>query len=96
MRKKVAKTLNISMRPQTFDDVVGLDMEVAAIQQVINSDRLPRAFLLAGPFGCGKTTLAYLIARAIQGEFLAPDEDPFVQEIWRERQALMRLPDDGD
>ena len=22
--------------------------------------------------------------------------DPFVQEIWRERQALMRLPDDGD
>lgn len=79
--KKPTTTLNISMRPRSLDDVIGLDKEVAAIKSLITAGKLPRAFLLHGPFGCGKTTLAHLIARAVQG----PDHDPnatmFLQEI---------------
>lgn len=62
------RTLNITLRPQTLDEVIGLRREVAAIRNLIATDRIPRAFLIAGPFGCGKTTIAYLIAREIQGD----------------------------
>lgn len=68
-------TLNITMRPKTFNDVIGLNLEVSAIRKKI-SQSVPRAFCLSGPFGTGKTTLAYLIAREIQG-----DADPVIQEI---------------
>lgn len=60
-------TLNLTLRPTRFRDVIGLRSEVAAIEALIKTERLPRAFLLSGPFGCGKTTLAYLIAEAVQG-----------------------------
>lgn len=71
-------TLNITMRPSTFDEVIGLETQVTAIRNKI-AQGVPRAFLLTGPFGCGKTTLAYIIAKDIQGwEFTG---QPQVQEI---------------
>lgn len=78
-RKKAGQTLNITMRPKTLDEVIGIEENVSAIRQLVREDKIPRAFLLAGPFGCGKTTLAYLIASAVQA---GVDEDcPFVQEV---------------
>lgn len=81
MKAKQTTTLNISMRPRSLDDVIGLDREVAAIKSLIGSGKLPRAFLLHGEFGCGKTTLAHLIARAVQGPDLDPAARMFLQEI---------------
>jgi hypothetical protein len=75
------QTLNLTLRPRTLDDVIGLDAEVAAIRTLITNDTLPRAFLLAGPFGCGKTTLAYLIAREVQGPDLMDEANLFVREV---------------
>lgn len=73
------ETLNITMRPKEFGEVIGLENEVAAIRNKIDSGGIPRVFLLKGPFGCGKTTLAYVIARYVQGwEFTGT---PQVQEI---------------
>lgn len=60
------QTLTITMRPKTFDEVVGLESQVSAIKNKI-AEGVPRAFALFGPFGCGKTTLAYIIAKAVQG-----------------------------
>ncbi len=72
-------TLSISMRPQKFADVIGLENEVGVLLKKIDSGDIPRGFLLTGPFGCGKTTLAWLIARAVQGwDF---DGEPQVMEI---------------
>lgn len=72
------ETLTITMRPRTFDDIIGLETQVAAIRNKI-ANGVPRAFLLKGPFGCGKTTLAYIIAKEVQGwEFTGA---PQVQEI---------------
>lgn len=80
-KRSSGKTLNLTLRPRTFEDVIGLEKEVAAIRRVIEGGSLPRAFLLAGPFGCGKTTLAHLIARAVQGPGHDPDATMYLQEI---------------
>ena len=55
------------MRPKTFDEVVGQDEAVAILKQVAESNdpNSPKVFLLDGNYGCGKTTLAYVFARAI-------------------------------
>jgi len=55
------------MRPQTFDEVVGQDEAVAILKHVAESNdpNEPKVFLLDGKFGCGKTTLAYVFAKAI-------------------------------
>jgi DNA polymerase III delta prime subunit len=72
------ETLNITMRPGSFDDIIGLEQQVAAIKKQIENG-VPRAFLLSGPFGCGKTTLAYIIAKYVQGwDFTG---SPQVQEV---------------
>lgn len=60
-------SLSIDLRPQSFAEVIGSADIVAAIQKKIADDQIPIAFLFDGPFGYGKTTLAYLVARAIQG-----------------------------
>jgi hypothetical protein len=79
MTSEVGSTLSLTMRPTKFEDVIGLADEVATIRAKIDSGNIPRGFLLTGPYGCGKTTLAWLIAHAVQGwEF---DGTPQVQEI---------------
>jgi hypothetical protein len=73
-------TLSITMRPRTFDDVIGLQAQINAIRNKI-AEGVPRGFLLKGQYGCGKTTLAYIIAREIQGWDFPADMPPQVQEI---------------
>ena len=72
-------TLSLTMRPRTFGEVIGLEMQVATLRKKLDSGDVPRGFLLVGPYGCGKTTLAWLIATAVQGwEF---DGNPQVIEV---------------
>lgn len=53
-------------RPTSFDEFIGHDEEIATIKRMLQDrDRAPRAFLLHGPTGCGKTTLARIIAREL-------------------------------
>lgn len=61
------------MRPQTLDDVVGQDHLVgkgAPLRSLIESDRLP-SIILWGPPGCGKTTLARVIAETTKSRFVS-------------------------
>lgn len=54
-------------RPTTFDEVVGQDEAVKLLKAVVampKADR-PKVFLLGGSYGCGKTTLVSVFARAI-------------------------------
>jgi hypothetical protein len=74
------ETLNITMRPKTFEEIVGLEEEVAAVRAIIDNGNIPRCFCLMGPFGCGKTSLAFLIAKYVQG-FEFSDITPQIQEI---------------
>jgi Holliday junction resolvasome RuvABC ATP-dependent DNA helicase subunit len=58
--------LTLDMRPQAFDEIVGLEPQVKVIRAAIEQD-LRKPFLLTGSFGFGKTTLALLIAKEVQG-----------------------------
>ena len=52
-------------RPQSFDDVLGQQAVTRTLKNALKSGRIAQAFVFAGPRGCGKTTTARILARAL-------------------------------
>jgi DNA polymerase-3 subunit gamma/tau len=55
-------------RPSTFAEVVGQDHVTRTIANAFSSGRVHHAFLMTGPRGCGKTTVARIIGKAVNCE----------------------------
>lgn len=77
--------LTTAYRPRTFDEVVGQDATVKGIRAYVAKARAahaagsvdyPHALLFSGESGCGKTTLAYIVARALVCENIQPGYNP--------------------
>jgi DNA polymerase-3 subunit gamma/tau len=60
-------------RPKTFREVLGQDAIVTTLRNAIKFNRLAHAYLFCGSRGTGKTTLARILAKAIN--CLEPKED---------------------
>jgi len=64
-------------RPQDFDDVVGQEAVVRTLRNAIELGQLRQAYLFAGPRGTGKTSMARILAKAVnceQGPTATPDK----------------------
>src|SRR5215470_12583662 len=52
-------------RPQSFGDIVGQETVVQTLQNAIEQNRIHHAYLFSGVRGVGKTTLARILAKAL-------------------------------
>jgi len=52
-------------RPQGFDEVVGQEAVVRTLQNAIAHNQVRQAYLFAGPRGTGKTSMARILAKAL-------------------------------
>jgi putative ATPase len=67
-----ARLLADRMRPETLDEYIGQEHILGPgklLRRAIEADQVT-SILLYGPPGCGKTTLAHIISKRTQGEFV--------------------------
>ncbi|WP_191278009.1 DNA polymerase III subunit gamma and tau [Nocardioides flavus (ex Wang et al. 2016)] len=62
-------------RPETFQEVIGQDHVTEPLRAALAANRVNHAYLFSGPRGCGKTTSARILARALNCA-QAPISDP--------------------
>jgi DNA polymerase-3 subunit gamma/tau len=61
----MSQALYRKYRPQGWAEVVGQEHVVQTLKNAIVTDRVAHAYLFAGPRGTGKTTMARLLAKAV-------------------------------
>lgn len=59
------KTLYRVYRPQRFEDVAGQEHIITTLKHAVEEHRIAHAYLFCGPRGTGKTSIAKLLAKAI-------------------------------
>ncbi|MDR7085664.1 DNA polymerase-3 subunit gamma/tau [Aeromicrobium panaciterrae] len=62
-------------RPETFAEVIGQDHVTEPLRHALAANKVNHAYLFSGPRGCGKTTSARILARALNCE-KAPVAEP--------------------
>ena len=67
--------LALKYRPQRFDDVVGQSHVSRTLSNALKTGRAAHAYLFTGPRGVGKTTMARILAKALNCE-RGPVEEP--------------------
>ncbi|KGH82443.1 DNA polymerase III subunit gamma/tau [Oenococcus oeni] len=61
------KALYRQYRPRTFSDLVGQTVIAQTLENALKSNKVGHAYLFAGPRGTGKTSVAKIFAREIEG-----------------------------
>ena len=75
------RALTRTYRPQTFEDVVSQEHVSSTLKNAIKQNRLSHAYMFCGPRGVGKTTMARVLARAINNIDDAVDGESLSQTL---------------
>lgn len=67
--------LDLKYRPQKYSEVLGQKQAISVLKKFVGKDDLPFVFILSGPAGTGKTTVARILAKALTCE--SPDEGEY-------------------
>ena len=70
-----AQSLYRKWRSQTFHELIGQEHVIQTLRNAIVEDRVAHAYLFTGPRGVGKTSVARLLAKAVNC-YAAPAERP--------------------
>lgn len=62
MSEETTDVLALKYRPRKLADVIGQESSITTLVNAFTSGKLPQTFVFAGFFGCGKTTVARILA----------------------------------
>lgn len=95
------KELYRKYRPKQLKDVLGQPQAVNILRKKIKSESIPHAILIHGPYGTGKTSLGYLIAKYVkcsQYDFHEQNTADYrgIDSVRDIRATINQAPIDGD
>ena len=67
-------SLPVKYRPQTFDDVVGQTAVIQVLKRQIETGNIKNSYLFAGKSGSGKTSIARILSKLVNGGVGTPIE----------------------
>lgn len=67
-------TLDLKYRPNTFDDIIGNEKEIKTLITNLDKEDGSHAFVITGPAGCGKTTIARIAADYVGADAITMKE----------------------
>ena len=70
----MAESLSVKYRPQDFESVAGQRSVIRILERMCEKKEYPHAMLFAGASGCGKTTMARILASKINGNLNGLEE----------------------
>ena len=76
MVEKNYQELYKKYRPRIWEEIIGQDTVVQRLRNIVTTGHVPTGFMFFGTHGCGKTSAAFILAKALNCSNLKADGNP--------------------